>query len=178
MTGRFRRKSRPGRSGGTHCRPAASAACALREAVQRHAGTAPLTSLQKLVEALKARERDDADQAAAWSALRGTVHHALAVRGSRVALYDLRETLSQTRMPLRVSFLSAVHAVGDRSCLEPLAQAFAQAAPPDDWWRRQPAAAFRVVMTREKLTRRSPVVKKVVVRWPEIAGRMAADSPP
>jgi hypothetical protein len=147
----------------------------LREAIRRQAGTAPLTSLQKLVEALRARERDDPDQAAAWTALRGTVHHALALRGSRVALYDLREALSQTRMPLPVSFLSAVHAVGDRSCLEPLARAFAQAAAPEDWWRGQLAAAFRVVMTREKLTRRSAVIKKVVVRWPEIAGRVVAD---
>ncbi len=150
-------------------------AASLREAVREHAGTAPLTSLQKLVEALNAREREDPDQAAAWSALRGTLHHALAVRGSRVALYDLREAFSQARTPLPVSFLSAVHAVGDRSCLEPLAQAFAQAAAPEDWWRGQLAAAFRVVMTREKLTRRSAAVKKVVARWPEIAGMMAAE---
>ena len=30
-------------------------------------------------------------------------------------------------------------------------------------------------MTREKLTRRSAAVKKVVARWPEIAGMMAAE---
>ena len=58
----------------------------LREAIQSRAAKAPLTSLQKLVDALRAREAADQAQAAEWQALRGSVHHALAVRGSRVAL--------------------------------------------------------------------------------------------
>ena len=80
----------------------------LREAIQSRAAKAPLTSLQKLVDALRAREASDQAQATEWRALRGSVHQALAVRGSRVALYDLKESLSQTRTPLPVSFLSAV----------------------------------------------------------------------
>jgi hypothetical protein len=141
----------------------------LREAVQSRAATAPLTSLQKLVDTLRARERVDAAQAADWGALRGSVHHALALRGSRVALYDLKESLSEAKTPLPVSFLSAVHTVGDSSCLEPLAQAYAHAAEPEEWWRQQLASAFRAVMAREKLTRRSAAVKRALARWPDIA---------
>ncbi len=144
-------------------------AAVLREAVQSRAATAPLTSLQKLVDTLRARERVDAAQAGDWGALRGSVHHALALRGSRVALYDLKESLSEARTPLPVSFLSAVHTVGDSSCLEPLAQAYAHAAEPEEWWRQQLASAFRAVMAREKLTRRSAAVKRALARWPDIA---------
>ena len=138
----------------------------LREAVQSRAAEAPLTALQKLVDALRARESADVAQAAEWRALRGSVHQALAVRGSRVALYDLKESLSEARTPLPVSFLSALHTVGDSSCLEPLAQAYAHAATPEEWWRQQLASAFRAVMAREKLTRRSAVVKRVLAKWP------------
>ena len=130
----------------------------LREAVQSRAAKATLTSLQKLVDALHARESADVAQAADWRALRGSVHQALAVRGSRVALYDLKQSLSEARTPLPVSFLSAVHTVGDSSCLEPLAQAYSHAETPEEWWRQQLASAFRAVMTREKLTRRSAAV--------------------
>jgi hypothetical protein len=144
-------------------------AAALREPLREQAPTAPLPSLRRLVETLKARETGDPEHGAEWQALRGTVHHALALRGSRVALYDLRESFSGSRTALPVSFLSAVHAVGDRSCLEPLAQAHAQAPASEEWWRRQLAAAFRAVVMREKLTNRSAVVKKALARWPGLA---------
>jgi hypothetical protein len=146
----------------------------LRQAVQTRAATAPLTSLQKLVDALRAREGADPSQAADWRALRGSVHQALAARGSRVALYDLKESLSQTESPLPVSFLSAVRTVGDSSCLEPLAQAYARAAAQEEWWRQQLASAFREVMTREKLTRRSAAVKRALTRWPGAAAALDA----
>jgi hypothetical protein len=142
----------------------------LREGIQSRAAKAPLTSLQKLVDALRARESADPPQAAEWQALRGSVHHALAVRGSRVALYDLKESLAQARTPLPVSFLSAVHTVGDSSCLEPLARAYAHAATPEHWWRQQLVSAFRAVMAREKLTKRSAAVKRAVAKSPGAAG--------
>jgi hypothetical protein len=141
----------------------------LREAIQSRAGKAPLTSLQKLVDALRAREAADAAHAAEWQALRGSIHKVLGLRGSRVALYDLKESLSQARTPLPVSFLAALHLVGDSSCLEPLAQAYAHAATPEEWWRQQLASAFRGVMTREHLTRRSAVVKRALTKWPDAA---------
>ena len=56
-------------------------------------------------------------------------------RGSRLALYDLRDSLLETeRLP--VAFLAALEEVGDASCLEPLAAAY-DASPrgSDPWWR-------------------------------------------
>jgi hypothetical protein len=144
-------------------------AAALREAFTGQADAASLTVLQKLVDALKTRETTDPEQGPDWAALRGTVHHALAMRGSRVALYDLRESFAAATTPLPVSFLSAVHEVGDASCLEPLARAYAQAAASEEWWRGQLAAAFRAIVQREKLTRRSAVIKGVEKRWPGVA---------
>ena len=87
-----------------------------------------------------------------------------------MALYDLRESLSEASAPLPVSFLSAVHTIGDSSCLEALALAYINAGEAEEWWRQQLASAFRAVMAREKLTRRSAVVKKIVARWPGVVG--------
>ena len=136
--------------------------------MQTRAAAAPLTALHTLVDAIRTREAVAGEQAPEWTALRGSVHQALAVRGSRVALYDLRESLATSTTALPVSFLSAIHTVGDSSCLEPLAQACARAAASEEWWRQQLASAFRAIMLRQKLTWRSAVVKKIVTRWPGI----------
>ena len=42
------------------------------------------------------------------AAVRGALHQALALRGSRVALYDLRETIERPPAPLPSSFLAAL----------------------------------------------------------------------
>ncbi len=86
-----------------------------------------------------------------------------------MALYDLRETLAEASGPLPVSFLAAVHALGDSTCLEPLAGAYTNASPDETWWRQQLASACQAVMAREKLTRRSAVVKRAVARFPAAA---------
>ena len=58
------------------------------------AAAAPLNSLRKLIDAIHAREDDaGASRREGWRALRGSLHQALALRGSRVALYDLRESI-------------------------------------------------------------------------------------
>jgi hypothetical protein len=139
---------------------------ALLEVTGANARSAPLPSLQKLVDAVRARESAAGSDAPAWRAVRGTVHQALAQRGSRVALYDLRESFAEASAPLPVSFLAAVNTVGDATCLEALAAAWSHAAPAEGWWRGQLAAAFRAIMAREKLTKRSAVVKKVEKKWP------------
>src|SRR6476469_2529744 len=142
---------------------------ALAAVVASTAASASLQSLQKLVDVLKARESSAGGDAAEWRAVRGSVHQALAQRGSRVALYDLRESFADATAPLPVSFLAAVNTIGDASCLEPLAAAWAHAAASEEWWRGQLAAAFRAVMKREKLTKRSAAVKKVEKKWPGAA---------
>jgi hypothetical protein len=140
-------------------------AAALRDALDGKAGSAPLSALQKLVDAVRARERDAAQpERGAWRQLRGALHEALAQRGSRIALYDLRETLVDTREPLPDSFLAALRAVGDESCLEPIAAAWG-AADERGIWREHLAAAFAAIVKREKLTRRSAALKRIRAKW-------------
>jgi hypothetical protein len=133
------------------------------------APAAPLTTLHALVDALRRREKTAGDEEGGWLALRGAVHNAHAQRGSRVALYDLRETLAEAAGPLPVSFLAAVRVLGDSTCVEPLAAAYVNASPDEAWWRQQLASACQAVMLREKLTRRSAVVKRAVTRFPGAA---------
>jgi hypothetical protein len=140
----------------------------LREAVKVRAGSAPLGSLQKLVDAIRLREAEaGVDRAGEWLQVRGAIHQALALRGSTVAVYDLRETLQTARAALPATFMAALHAVGDQSCLEPLAIAWD--ASTDEVWRHQFQAAFAAIVAREKLTRRSPVLKRISTRWPTLA---------
>lgn len=151
---------------------------AMKTALARHAASAPLTQLQRLVDALRAREQREADAAvrAEWQAVRGQVHQGLASRGSRVALYDLRESLLGAG-PLPVAFLAAIEEVGDASCLEPLAAAYdASSRTGDAWWREHVASAFRAIVHREGLTRRHTAVKRVVSRWPDAAAALLARS--
>jgi hypothetical protein len=107
---------------------------------------------------------------AAWRALRGLLHQALALRGSRVALYDLRETFLEAAEPLPASFLTAMHAVGDASCLDALASALARADGRDARWRHQLIAAFQAVARRERITRRHAVMKRALAKCPALAG--------
>ena len=144
---------------------------ALREVVAARGESAPLNVLQRLVDASRAREREteNAHRRAAWRGLRGALHQALGLRGSTIALYDVRETLEETREPLPASFIGALHAVGDSSCLEAIAAAHA-AAPRNtesaDRWRAQLEAAFKAVAAREKISRKSAVMKRIEKRWP------------
>jgi hypothetical protein len=109
----------------------------------------------------------------AWRLVRGTLHQALALRGSRVAVYDLREALHDSDGPLPTSFLAALHVVGDQTCLEPLAGAYA-VSNGDERWKVQLAAAYRAIARREKVTRRHPIAKRISARWAEAAGELMA----
>ncbi len=147
----------------------------LRAAVATRAAAAPLNTLRTLVDAVRSKEREAGDEGATgrgWTALRGSLHQALAFRGSRVAVYDLRETLEVAATPLPTSYLTALHVLGDASCLEPLAAAWA-AAEPDRTadglrWRQQLASALRAIAQREKITKRHAVMKKIAARWPGV----------
>ena len=96
---------------------------------------------------------------------RAAAHVALAHRGSRLAVYDLRESLESADAPLPVEFLAALTLVGDRSCLEPIAAAYAHARGGHAWWRQHLADAFRAIAARERITRRNAVMKKIEKRW-------------
>jgi hypothetical protein len=129
---------------------------------------APLTTLKKAVEAIRVRERaaSSPDEQARWAIVRGAVHQLLAARNSRLALYDLRETLEQATGPLPVGFLSAAAVIGDTACLTPLADAWVHTPADDRWWREHLADAFRSIVTREGLTRRAAALQKILAKWP------------
>ncbi len=143
----------------------------LRELAQARAPGAAVTTLQAMIDAVRAREGSLPEGAKrdAWRAARGALHQGLALRGSRVAVYDLRETFEQARGPLAGSFLAALHVVGDDTCLEPLAAAWARAGEEDARWRQQIGAAFRAITRREKITKRHAAFKRIVARWPDAA---------
>ena len=147
---------------------------ALRLALTESADHVPLAVLQQLVERVRFREGAVSGSVRAeWLALRGAAHAALAHRGSRLALYDLRETLESAREPLPVDFLGAAAAIGDATCLEPLAAAYAHALESgrrvDDWWRQRLTDVFRAIAAREQVTRRTAVGKRIAGRWREAA---------
>jgi hypothetical protein len=87
----------------------------------------------------------------------------LGARGSRLALYDARETISAAQSPLPAGFLEAIERVGDASCLEPLARAWS--ATRDTAWRAQLSEAARQIVARAGLGARSAVVKGLRANW-------------
>jgi hypothetical protein len=152
------------------------AAEALKNLVAAHQSTAGLTELQRLVDHVRGREAAEPDAAARaeWRAVRGSVHQALAGRGSRLALYDLRDSLLGEG-PLPVTFLAALEEIGDASCVEALAGAYDESSRSADvWWREHLAGAFRAIVRREGLTRRHVVVKRALARWPEATADLMA----
>ena len=140
----------------------------LKAALAAVRSTARLTDLQRVVDLLRSHEQREGDRARReeWRALRGAVHQALAARNSRLALYDLRDSMLDTdRLP--VTFLAALEEIGDATCLEPLAAAYdTSSRSSDTWWREHVATAFRAIVQREGLTRRHAAVKRAMSRWP------------
>ena len=147
----------------------------MREAVSAHAATAPLGSLQKLIDRIRHVESDASRKSRRddWRVVRGAIHQALALRGSRVAMYDLRESFAQGDSKLPASFVAAVQAVGDSSCLEPLAATMSRSASlSDERWQHQVTTAFRAIAKREKITRRHAVMRRISARWPQTPDRV------
>jgi hypothetical protein len=146
-------------------------AARLKRALSAKQGSARLTELQHLVDHVRAREQREAvaEHREEWRAVRGAAHQALAARNSRLALYDLRDSLLEPdRLP--VAFLAALEEIGDATCLETLAAAYdASSRSGDAWWREHVATAFRAIVQREGLTRRHAAVKRTMARWPDAA---------
>jgi hypothetical protein len=151
----------------------------VREAVRHRAAAAPLSALQKLVESVREREAAVRSQSRreAWRHIRGSIHQALALRGSRVAVYDLRETVA-SEGALPSSFLTALHVVGDESCLEPLAASWMAAGPDAGDVRQQLESAFQAIVNREKISARSALLKRIATRYPEAALSMLSRTTP
>ncbi|MDE3156319.1 MAG: hypothetical protein KGN76_14550 [Acidobacteriota bacterium] len=146
----------------------------VRAWLQAAAATVPLPTVHRLIGALRDREAaGPAPVRPDWLAVRALAHQVLGGRGSRVAVYDLRETLEGAEGSLPREFMAAVAAVGDASCLEPLAAAYvrATAAGPAllGSWPGQLVDTFRAVLRRERITRRHAAVKRIEARWPAAA---------
>ena len=137
----------------------------------------PLPVLHRLIEALRNLEAGAGGAArAGWLAARAAAHAAIAAHGSTVALYDLRETIERGEQ-VPVEMLAAMARVGDRSCLEPLASAYARSATgADPAWRERLLAAFHEVAGRERLTPRHAEARRIRERWPAEAPALL--SPP
>jgi HEAT repeat protein len=143
----------------------------LRHAIVSEGGTAPLPSLLRVIQAVREREgQEPPSRRGAWMAARAAAHLALANRGSRLGLYDLRESLESADMRLPVEFLAALSGVGDASCVEAVAAAHARSR--DGWWREHLAVAFRAIVNREGLTRRHGVMRKIAKRWGKRASEL------
>lgn len=141
----------------------------LREAIKDRASSAALTDLRRLIETVGACERTAGRKHnAEWLAVRGALHQALALRGSRIALYDLRETVERAAAPLPSAFLGALQTIGDESCLEPLADAYARAT--DARWQHQLAQAFREIVKRERITKRHSALRRALGKAPGLEG--------
>lgn len=143
----------------------------LTTVIETAASRASLEDLRQMIDVLRARETSaHADERHGWIAARGAVHAALARRGSRLGLFDLRDTIVSAATPLPVAFAAALVDVGDASCLEAIAAAYARAAADrgssDDWWHRHLADAFRAIVMREQITRRHGVLRRIEARWP------------
>ena len=137
----------------------------LKSAIARSSDV-PLSVLHQIVERIRVHEGTKAERRTDWIGARAAAHLALANRGSRLALYDLRETIESLRERIPVEFFAAVTAIGDASCLDPIATAYARAK--DDWSRRHLADAFRAIVSREKITRRHAAARKIEKRWPGV----------
>jgi hypothetical protein len=129
--------------------------------------SAPLSEIHDAIVRIRAHERDEpsARLRQEWQIARAAAHAALAKRGSRVALYDIRETFDEAPGPLPLDFLTAVTINGDASCLEPLARAWATAGN-EAWWRDRLRDAVQAIVTREKLTARHSSIRKLRARFP------------
>jgi HEAT repeat protein len=133
--------------------------------VEAHGANATLATLHEAIKKFRDSEgRTDTSRGREeWLKARALAHRMLADRGSRLALYDARETFSAAQAALPPEFLDAIGRVGDASCLEPLARAWS--ASRDARWRDQLSGAARQILVRSKLGSRNAVVKGIRANW-------------
>lgn len=145
----------------------------LRAALDAGGASAALPVLHRLLE--RARQREDAepseDARSRWRVARAAVHQVLASRGSRVALYDLRETFERGHDTIPMGMVAAAAQVGDSSCLEPLATAIDRTTDP--WLKSQMRDAIATIARRERLSRRHAVVRRLLAKHPALAETIA-----
>ena len=142
--------------------------CRSREWIHAYGAGATLSALHALI--TRTREREQPETSARlrseWLQARG----ACASGAGQARQPASRSTTcarrsKRPRAPLPQSFLSTATAIGDASCLEPLARAWAAAGKDLDW-NHQLSTTAATIMRREKLTGRSAAVKKLRANFP------------
>jgi hypothetical protein len=148
----------------------------VRRALARAGDAMTLPDVLTLIERLRDHEKAQPSAGRGqWQAARAAAHLVLARRASRIALYDLRETVETAKEPIAMEFLAALDALGDASCVEAVARAYA--ATPDAWWRGHLLRTFGTIVRREGLTRRHTAIKKLRERHPRVLEEMWAGGP-
>jgi len=146
---------------------------ALRQALVHGGGALALPLVHRIIERVREREAlVPAGRRPEWLRARAAAHVVLANRGSRLALYDLCESLKANAAPLPVEFLTALSLLGDPSCLEAIAAAHQRSD--DEWWRQHLADSFHSIVERERITRRHAVIKRIQKRWGDAAKELVA----
>jgi hypothetical protein len=140
----------------------------LLEWLAGHGQTASLARLHDVLATARDAERSagDARREEDWRRVRGAAHVALGRRGSRLGLHDLRDAFGAAAAPLPLDFLTAVAMVGDDTCLEGLARAWA-AAGAEPWWRARLVEAAGDIVARAGLNRRHATLKRLNGKWPD-----------
>jgi len=157
----IREQAPPPEAGG----PALDNPVAARDWVESHGARATLATLHDAIKSFRDAESraETSGEKSEWLRARGVAHGMLALRGSRLALYDARETFSAAKEPLPPGFVETIANLGDATCLEPLARAWS--ATRDATWRAQLSEAARRIVTRAKLGGRNAVVKGIRANW-------------
>jgi hypothetical protein len=144
----------------------------LRQLLKDAGDSVALSTLHELVLVIRRHERTSAPpMLVRWESARAAAHVALARRGSRLALFDLRESLSEGATEPHPDMVAAVGVIGDASCLEPIALSLGRASP--DGLRDDLLSAGRAIVAREGLTRRHAAIRQLLARHPEAAGLVA-----
>lgn len=157
----IREQTPPPEAGG----PALDNPVAARDWMEAHGARATLATLHDAIKSFRDAESraETSGEKSEWLRARGVAHSMLALRGSRLALYDARETFSTAKAPLPPGFIETIANLGDATCLEPLARAWS--ATRDSAWRAQLSEAARRIVTRSKLGGRNAVVKGIRANW-------------
>jgi hypothetical protein len=139
----------------------------LRRLLLEASDSIALSTLHDLVLVFRRHERAARDETtrARWEAARAAAHVALGARGSRLALFDLRDALNEAGDAALETFVRAAALVGDASCLEPLTAAWRRAAA--DGLKDHVARAGQSIVAREHLTKRHAVVRRLLTRFPD-----------
>lgn len=135
--------------------------------IDAHGASTEPETLHALIERIRSQEQNEsaARLRGEWRRARGLAHRVLAKRGSRLALYDLRDSFDKTPEPLPDDFVMAVETLGDASCLEPLARAWS-IAPNDPTWRARLSTTAGAIARRARITARGAAMKRIRSQWP------------